>query len=63
MATPTAPANEEWQIVHQIMIPKIHRREILHLAHAWPHGYQQNLSENFEPFLLARIEEGCHSVL
>ena len=27
------PANEEWQVVHQIVVPKKYRVEILHLAH------------------------------
>ena len=30
----TANANEEWQVVHQVAVPKMHRREVLHLAHA-----------------------------
>ena len=32
----TAPANEEWQVVHQVVVPKMHRREVLYLAHASP---------------------------
>ena len=31
----TALANEEWQVVHQEVVPKMHRREVLHLAHGW----------------------------
>ena len=34
----TAPANEEWHMVHQVVVPKMHRREVLHLAHASPMG-------------------------
>jgi len=32
----TARANEGWQIVHQIVVPRVHRREVLELGHALP---------------------------
>ena len=31
-----APADEEWQVVHQIVVPKKYRGEILSLAHESP---------------------------
>ena len=56
----TAPANEEWQIVHQIVVPRVHRSEILQLAHASPMAdhlginktYHKNLSHFYWPDVL-----------
>jgi len=31
-----SPANDEWQIVHQIVVPKVYRREVISLAHDSP---------------------------
>jgi len=31
-----APASDEWQIVHQIVVPKIYHREVISLAHDSP---------------------------
>ena len=28
-----ASANEEWRVVHQVVVPKQYQSEILHLAH------------------------------
>ena len=47
----TAPANEEWQIVHQIVVPKIHRREILQLAHASPMAGHLGLNKTYQKIL------------
>ena len=66
---PTAPANEEWQIVQQIVIPKIHRREILHLAHASPMAghmginktYQRILNHFYWPGLKKDVTQFCKS--
>ena len=66
---PTAPANEEWQIVHQIVIPKIHRKEILHLAHASPMAghmginktYQRILNHFYWPRLKKDVTQFCKS--
>ena len=48
---PTAPANEEWQIVHQIVIPKIHRKDILHLAHASPMAGHMGINKTYQRIL------------
>ena len=32
----TTPANKVWQVIHQVAVPKMHRREVLHLAYASP---------------------------
>ena len=33
---PDAPANDEWQIVHQIVVPRVYHREVISLAHDSP---------------------------
>ena len=33
---PDAPANDEWQIVHQIVVPKAHHMEVISIAHDSP---------------------------
>ena len=65
----TAPANEEWQVVHQIVIPKLHRKEILHLAHASPTAghmginktYQRILNHFYWPGLKKDVTQFCKS--
>ena len=34
--SPEIPADDEWAVNHQIVIPKIYRLEILSLAHETP---------------------------
>ena len=31
-----APANDEWQIVHQIVVPNVHQREVISIARDSP---------------------------
>ena len=65
----TAPANEEWQIVHQIVVPMIHRREILQLTHASPMAghlginktYQKILNHFYWPGLKKDVTQFCKS--
>ena len=65
----TAPANEEWQVVHQIVIPKLHRKEILHLAHASSTAghmginktYQRILNHFYWPGLKKDVTQFCKS--
>ena len=33
---PDAPANDEWQIVHQIVVPKVYHRQVISIAHDSP---------------------------
>ena len=30
---PDAPASDEWQVVHQIVVPKVYHREVISIAH------------------------------
>ena len=65
----TAPANEEWQIVHQVVVPKVHRREVLRLAHALPLAghlginktYLKILSHFYWPGLKKDVTQYCKS--
>ena len=63
---PDAPLDQEWQVVHQIVVPKIYRRDIISLAHdtySWSFRHQYILPKNFETFLLAKNEKRHMSVL
>ena len=33
---PDAPASDEWQVVHQIVVPKVYHREVISIAHDSP---------------------------
>ena len=33
---PDAPASDEWQVVHQIIVPITHHREVISIAHDSP---------------------------
>ena len=65
----TAPANEEWQVVHLVVVPKMHRMEVLHLAHASPMAghlginkmYQKVLNHFYWPGLSKDITQFCKS--
>ncbi|XP_051888858.1 uncharacterized protein LOC127579869 isoform X2 [Pristis pectinata] len=35
---PHIPVNEEWEVIHQVVVPKVYRDEILNLAHSMPLG-------------------------
>jgi hypothetical protein len=35
---PSEPANEQWQVIHQIIVPKIYQNEVLNIAHDSPMG-------------------------
>ena len=36
LRSPEAPADDEWAVNHQIVVPKIYRSEISSLAHGMP---------------------------
>ena len=65
----TAPANEEWSVVHQIVVPKIYQSEILHIAHEHPLSghlgvnktYNKILHHFFWPGLHKDVSECCRS--
>ena len=65
----TAPANEEWQVVHLVVVPKMHRMEVLHLAHASPMAghlginkmYQKVLNHFYWPGLNKDVTQFCKS--
>ena len=47
---PEVPADDEWAVNHQIMVPKIYRSEIFSLAHEMP--MTGHLGVNKSSFLL-----------
>ena len=52
-----APANEEWQTSHQIVLLQKFREQVLTLAHAshgWTPGCQQDISQDTDTFLLTK---------
>ena len=63
------PADEEWMVVHQIVIPKKYRREILSLAHESAMAghlgvnktYLKILNHFYSPHLRRDISEYCKS--
>ncbi|XP_070548324.1 uncharacterized protein [Ptychodera flava] len=46
-----APANEEWAAVHQVVVPKVYRNEILHLAHKVPMGGHLGINKTMDKIL------------
>ena len=35
---PDVPLSAEWSVIHQIVVPKVYKRDILKLAHESPMG-------------------------
>ena len=64
---PDAPANKEWRVVHQIVVPPNYRKEILILAHgsimAGHLGVHIKPITKFDMLLLARVEKRYRAVL
>jgi len=66
---PDAPATEEWQVVHQIVLPKRCRKDIVSLAHESPMAghlgvnktYHKVLSHFFWPKMKQDISEFCRT--
>ena len=44
---PNVPASEEWSVVHQIVVPKMYRSEILKLAHESPMGGHLGINKTY----------------
>ena len=67
--SPEIPADEEWAVDHQIVVPKIYRSEILGLAHATPMSghlgvnktYHKILNHFYWPGLKADVSNYCRS--
>ena len=65
----TTPADQEWSIVHQIVVPKVYRSEILTIAHEHPLSghlgvnktYNKILQHFFWPNLRKDVSEHCRS--
>ena len=59
------PADDEWAVYHQIVVPKSYRHEILSLAHESPvrsSRYKQDLSQNYHfywPGLKSDVSKYC----
>ena len=45
------PADEEWQVTHQIVVPRKHRGEILNLAHESPMAGHLGVNETYSKIL------------
>ena len=66
---PDAPASEEWQIVHQIVLPRCCRKEVMSLAHESPMAghlgvnktYHKLLSHFFWPKMKRDVAEFCRT--
>ena len=66
---PNAPASEEWQVVHQIVLPKCCRNEVMSLAHEPPMAghlginktYNKVLSHFFWPKMRCDAAEFCRT--
>ena len=67
--SPEVPADDEWAVNHQIVIPKIYRSEILSLAHETPMSghlgvnktYHKILNHFYWPGLKADVSNYCKS--
>ena len=64
-----ASQNEEWSLVHQIVVPQVYRRDVLSIAHDTPMAghmgvnktYSRVLSHFFWPKLRRDVSEFCKS--
>ena len=67
--SPEVPADDEWAVNHQIVVPKIYRSEILSLAHETPMSghlgvnktYHKILNHFYWPRLKADVSNYCKS--
>jgi len=56
-----ASADEEWRVVHQVVVPKQYRSEILHLAHEGPlAGHLERLTKRYSSTF---IGQACSRML
>ena len=67
--SPEVPADEEWAVSHQMMVPIIYRSDILSLAHETPMSghfgvnktYHKILDHFYRPGLKADVSNYCRS--
>ena len=67
--SPEIPADDEWAVNHQIVVPKIYRSEILSLAHETPMSghlgvnktYHKILNHFYWPGLKTDVSNYCRS--
>ena len=65
----TAPSDEEWQVSHQIVVPKSFRNDVLSLAHSLPlagylgvnNTYRKVLSHFYWPGLKEDVVKYCRT--
>ena len=50
-SSPEVPADDEWAVNHQIVVPKIHRSEILSLAHETPRSDHLGVNKTYHKSL------------
>ena len=66
---PDAPASDEWQVVHQIVVPKVYHKEVISIAHDSPMAghlrvrktYDRILIHFWWPTLRKEVSEDCRS--
>ena len=66
---PDAPASDEWQVVHQIVVPKVYHKEVISIAHDSPMAghlgvrktHDRILSHFWWPTLRKDVSEYCRS--
>ena len=57
---PDVPAEDEWAVKYQVVVPKTYRQEILGIAHETPLA---GLPEDLGPFLLPQSKKRCSGIL
>lgn len=68
---PDAPATDEWQIVHQVVVPRIYHREVISLAHDSPMAGHLGVRKTLDrilthfwwPTLRKDVSEYCRSYM
>ncbi|PIK50976.1 hypothetical protein BSL78_12144 [Apostichopus japonicus] len=66
---PDAPATDEWQVIHQIVVPKVYHREVISIAHDSPMAghlgirktHDRILNHFWWPTLRKDVSEYCRS--
>ena len=60
---PDVKPDEEWQVVHQIVVPQVYRQEIIKLVYDTPMaghlGVKKNKLQDSPTFLLAWTQQRC----
>ena len=69
METRDVPASDEWQVLHQIVVPKVYHREVISIAHDCPMAghlgvrktHDRILNHFWRPTLRKDVSEYCRS--